>query len=72
MDEKYLEQAERLEQTQRDASVRSAQRALAHKGQADCAGCGEAIPVQRRQAVPSATRCVKCQSSFEFQKGLGL
>ena len=72
MDEKYLEQAERLEQTQRDASVRSAQRQLAHKGQADCAGCGEAIPLKRRAAVPSATRCMVCQSSFERLKGLGL
>ena len=72
MDEKYLEQAARLEQTQRDASVRSVQRELAHKGQSDCAGCGEAIPLQRRTAVPSAIRCIQCQSAFERSKGLGL
>lgn len=72
MDEKYLEQAARLEQTQRDASLRSVQRTLSRKGQPDCAGCGEAIPPQRRSAVPSAIRCWKCQSTFEFQKGLGL
>ena len=72
MDEKYLEQAARLEQHQRDASVRSVQRQLGRKGQPDCAGCGEAIPLQRRTAVPSATRCIVCQSSFERLKGLGL
>ena len=72
MDEKYLEQAARLEQYQRDANVRSVQRELAHKGQADCAGCGEAIPLQRRTAVPSAIRCIQCQSAFERSKGLGL
>ena len=72
MDEKYLEQAARLEQHQRDASVRNAQQALARQGQADCAGCGEAIAPQRRTAVPSATRCMACQSCFERLKGLGL
>ena len=72
MDEKYLEQAARLEQYLRDANVRSVQQQLGRKGQADCAGCGEAIPAERRQALPSANRCVRCQSNFEFQKGLGL
>jgi phage/conjugal plasmid C-4 type zinc finger TraR family protein len=72
VDEKYLEQAARLEQTQRDTSVRSAQRQLGRKGQPDCAGCGEAIPPQRRTAVPSAIRCIQCQSAFERLKGLGL
>ena len=72
MDEKYLEQAARLEQYQRDANVRTVQQQLGGKGQADCLSCGEAIPAERRQALPSANRCWKCQSSFEFQKGLGL
>lgn len=72
MDEKYLEQAARQEQHQRDASVRTVQRALGRKGQPECAGCGEAIPLQRRSAVPSAIRCIQCQSAFEKSKGLGL
>lgn len=72
MDEKYLEQAARLEQYQRDANVRSVQQQLGRKGQPDCAGCGEAIPLPRRTAVPSAVRCIQCQSAFERLKGLGL
>ena len=72
MDEKYLEQAARLEQYQRDANVRSVQRQLGRKGQPDCAGCGETIPPQRRTAVPSAIRCIQCQTAFERSKGLGL
>ncbi|WP_309679461.1 TraR/DksA C4-type zinc finger protein [Polaromonas sp.] len=72
MDEKYFEQASRLEQSQRDARLRDVQARLAGKGQADCAGCGEAIPSARRLAVPSAIRCVSCEQNFEFKKGLGL
>jgi phage/conjugal plasmid C-4 type zinc finger TraR family protein len=72
MDEKYLEQAARLEQYQRDANVRSVQQKLTGAGQADCLTCGDAIPCDRRQAVPSANRCLSCQSKFEFRKGLGL
>lgn len=72
MDEKYLEHASRLEQSQRDAAFRAADTALQRPGQADCDQCGAAIPALRRQALPSAIRCVACQQNFEFKKGLGL
>ena len=72
MDEKYFEQASKLEQSQRDAAFKTAHDALAKPGQADCDGCGEAIAANRRQAMPSAIRCVRCQQTFEFKKGLGL
>ncbi len=72
MDEKYLEQASKLEQSQREALIQTAHNALAQPGKADCEHCGAAIPVKRRLAVPSAIRCVRCQQNFEFQKGLGL
>lgn len=72
MDEKYFEQATRLEQHQRDALVHEVRARLAGKGQSECAACGEAIPAERRQALPGAIRCVACQATFEFAKGLGL
>ena len=72
MDEKYLEQASKLEQSQRDACIQTAHNAMTQPGQADCEGCGAPIPTQRRVAMPSAIRCVRCQQNFEFKKGLGL
>ncbi len=34
-------------------------------GSAICIECEEPIPLKRRQACPSATRCIDCQSDFE-------
>jgi phage/conjugal plasmid C-4 type zinc finger TraR family protein len=34
-------------------------------GQKECDDCGEDIPQARRQAYPSAIRCVTCQASHE-------
>ncbi len=31
----------------------------------ECIDCGNEIPPQRKQAVPSAVRCVKCQMEHE-------
>ncbi|WP_191085656.1 TraR/DksA family transcriptional regulator [Roseococcus microcysteis] len=30
-----------------------------------CEDCEEPIPELRRQALPSATRCIRCQSALE-------
>ena len=72
MDEKYLEQASKLEETRREAQVRDVQARLQGKGQSDCKSCGEPIPCDRREAMPGAIRCIRCQSIFERLKGLGL
>lgn len=69
MDEKYLEQAERLEQTQRDSSLQAVQRTLAGSGSANCQDCPKSIPAERRLAAPNATRCIGCQQVFEHRKG---
>lgn len=34
-------------------------------GSAECQTCGELIPAARRAALPSAVRCVDCQSKVE-------
>lgn len=36
-----------------------------------CIDCGEAIPVARLEALPTAMSCVKCQQTYEKQHGLG-
>lgn len=65
MDEKYFEQASALEQRHRDHSQQAVQRQLLGDGQDDCEGCGDSIPHERRKAMPSAIRCIKCQTTFE-------
>ncbi|MES2946223.1 MAG: TraR/DksA C4-type zinc finger protein [Pseudomonadota bacterium] len=68
MDEKYLEQASDIAESQREATLKDLQAQLTQAGQADCNTCGLVIPKARRQALPSAYRCVSCQSDFEILK----
>lgn len=68
MDEKYLEQAQALEQHQRDAAQQRAQRACSGTGRPDCIECEEPIQPERRKAAPSAIRCINCQRIFEHHK----
>ena len=53
-----VELAERLERQARAA-------ALDAPGAEICADCAEPIPAERRQAVPSAIRCINCQAYAE-------
>jgi phage/conjugal plasmid C-4 type zinc finger TraR family protein len=39
--------------------------ALAEPGSGICTDCGEPIPAARRRALPSARRCLDCQSFIE-------
>lgn len=66
----YDRATEREEQQRREAIDQQARRAgLAGKTVADsateCAICDEAIPLQRRQAVPGVQTCVDCQAELE-------
>lgn len=65
MDERFLEQASRLEADRRADAQAAAQRALARQGTEDCEDCGAVIPPARRAAAPFATRCVDCQARAE-------
>lgn len=69
MDEKYLEQASLLTENQRNAQMRNIQDRLKGAGQDECENCNETISFDRRQAVPSATRCIQCQSIHERSRG---
>lgn len=35
---------------------------------ADCVDCGEPIGIERKNALPWAVRCVKCQTAREGKK----
>lgn len=56
--------AERAEQ-ERQAGIRQAQAALNQPGEVQCIDCGVEISLARRQVMPSAIRCHKCQTFFE-------
>jgi len=42
---------------------------LEGEGRPDCLDCGCDIPVQRRQAVKNAVRCVECAEIREARRG---
>jgi phage/conjugal plasmid C-4 type zinc finger TraR family protein len=44
------------------AAVMAAQAALSGPGSDECEDCSQPIPARRRAAMPSATRCVHCQT----------
>ncbi|MNE12373.1 hypothetical protein D3C87_1472550 [compost metagenome] len=56
--------AERAEQ-EREAGISAASRSLRTPGTIECEDCSNDIPRERRIALPSATRCIVCQTKFE-------
>ncbi|WP_457587304.1 TraR/DksA C4-type zinc finger protein [Ensifer canadensis] len=58
---------QRVEQ-EKDAAIAAARAALTGPGLAHCEDCDRPISEARRQALPSATRCVVCQDLHEIDK----
>lgn len=56
--------AERAEQ-EREAKIAAASAALRGPGTMECEDCGNDIARERRIALPSATRCIFCQTLLE-------
>ena len=65
MDERFVEQAERAVDAERDNGVQRVSAALAATGSDTCEDCGEEIEAARRAAAPFARRCVTCQRDAE-------
>lgn len=63
--ERAIERAAEFEQRQREAAVTRIQNALSGLGEEFCLGCGDRIDEARRLALPSARRCVDCQTKAE-------
>lgn len=63
--ERGLERAETFERLSNEATVRRIQSSLGSSGEEFCVSCGERIDAARRVALPSARRCVGCQSAHE-------
>ncbi len=53
---------------EREAAIAVASLALSTTGAPVCVGCESEIRTERRQALPSAIRCVNCQTLFEKSK----
>lgn len=64
-DEREIEAGELTEAATRERAIARIRGALEGGGAGECAACGELIPAARRQALPSAERCVTCQTKFE-------
>lgn len=60
-----VELAERRVEEERQTMIDRARKGLADAGGDVCIDCGNKIPPARRQAMPSAKRCLGCQTRKE-------
>ena len=60
--------AELRSEQEREAAIAVASLALNATGSLACVGCESEISTERRQALPSAIRCMNCQMLFEKSK----
>ena len=63
--ERAIEAAEAAVSLETARAVANISAGLATIGSDECADCGDDIPAARRKALPSARRCVGCQSQIE-------
>lgn len=65
MDERTIETAELTQRVLSDGAIARIRAGLAGPGEVDCIDCGHPIPPARRAALPSAQRCIGCQTKSE-------
>jgi phage/conjugal plasmid C-4 type zinc finger TraR family protein len=70
-EERSIESSEQVGALMRDTLIAGIRAGLTTHGRSDCISCGEDIEAARRAALPSAVRCVRCQSLFESRLRLG-
>lgn len=58
----------RLEKQKRD-TLQTIHDSLRPVTVSDCIDCGDPIDEERREAMPSATRCIDCQARHEIERG---
>lgn len=63
--ERQIEAAERNVAFETDAAVAGIRASLREEGENDCVDCDRPIDPKRRAALPSAIRCINCQTLFE-------
>ncbi|CAA0129560.1 Uncharacterised protein [Starkeya nomas] len=60
-----LDQAQALEELERDAALAAHRERMRGSGRENCVVCGDPIGAARLKAVPNAVRCISCQSGRE-------
>jgi RNA polymerase-binding transcription factor DksA len=65
MDEKYFDLASKLATDRVNDALQRSRDAMTGPGTNECITCGCDISPERKQAMPSAMRCVRCESIFE-------
>ncbi|QPL39370.1 TraR/DksA C4-type zinc finger protein [Erythrobacter sp. A30-3] len=63
--ERAVEASTAFDDAERDRAIQRVRQSIAMQGDPDCAECGDPIEEKRRAAMPSATRCIGCQSAYE-------
>ena len=63
-----FDQADELAENERQSGIKAASKALSKAGTLDCIVCGEPIGRVRKAVLPSATRCVTCQETYEKER----
>lgn len=63
--EQNFDRTEELAEKERQAGIRRLQEELQRDGRNDCQDCEDEIEPARREAMPSATRCIACQLRHE-------
>lgn len=64
-DDAIVEAAEASFARQTESTIARIRAGLDEPGDVTCHGCGEEIEAARRAAMPSATRCIRCQEAIE-------
>ncbi len=60
-----IDEANQRAEQEREASILKVRTALQAEGKPECVDCAELIDAERRAAMPSACRCITCQTLFE-------
>ena len=63
--EREIEAAEAAVSAESDTAIARIREQLAGAGEDNCITCDDPIPVARREALPSAQRCIRCQTDFD-------
>lgn len=63
--DREIEAASDASERRQTAAIERIRAELTAEGEEECISCGQPIPEARRRAMPSAERCVACQTKFE-------